>query len=138
MLIKLNNLGDTMIEVMMCLVIAGLVFGGAYTTARRSTNGVSTSGERISALKIAETQAELIRDQQVARFGATFCFDSSNTMLTVPSCTIDSFYSATITPPSSNPTPANGIQTFNYKIEVIWPSLSGGKNKVTLLYSYAK
>ena len=134
----IKNKGDTMIEVMICLVVAGMMIGSVSTLARKSTININTARERVNALKIAETQAELIRTQATAKFGAAFCFDTNSVNVNAP-CTLDTLYTVRITPPATNPTPdANGVQTFSYLITVTWSSIGGGANTLTLPYAYAK
>jgi type II secretory pathway pseudopilin PulG len=62
MFVKLNNKGDTIIEVMLSLAVLGALITSAYTIASRSLNGIRISQERSEATKIAEGQLEVIRN----------------------------------------------------------------------------
>lgn len=53
--------GDTIVEVMLALSVLGAVIVGGYSIATRSLNGVRVSQERSEALKIAESQLEVVR-----------------------------------------------------------------------------
>ena len=65
MFVKLNNKGDTIIEVMLSLAVLGALITSAYTIASRSLNGIRISQERSEATKIAEGQLEVIRNAYV-------------------------------------------------------------------------
>jgi type II secretory pathway pseudopilin PulG len=59
-----NQRGDTIIEVLLCIAIAGSVITGAYALASRSlAEGVSAS-EHSQAIKIAESQIEALKSRQ--------------------------------------------------------------------------
>lgn len=79
--------GDTIIEVLIALSIIGLVVAGAYATANSSTRLVRQSQERSDAVKVAETQLEMIRsinagigsqDQREQMYSDTdFCYSDT-------------------------------------------------------------
>lgn len=56
-----SQAGDTIIEVLIALAVLGSIITGGYAIATRSLNGVRIAQERGEALKIAETQAEIIK-----------------------------------------------------------------------------
>ncbi len=58
---KLNQIGDTIIEVMIAMAVIGLTIGGAYGIANRSLQASRGAQERGEALKLAEAQLERIR-----------------------------------------------------------------------------
>lgn len=58
---KLKQTGDTIIEVMVCMAIAGAAISAAYSISNRSLNRVRQSQERTEALKLAEQQAERLK-----------------------------------------------------------------------------
>lgn len=53
--------GDTIIEVLIAIAVLGSIITGSYAIATRSLNGVRISQERGEALKIAESQIEIIK-----------------------------------------------------------------------------
>jgi type II secretory pathway pseudopilin PulG len=74
---KLDQLGDTIIEVLIALVIIGTVLGGAFQITSLSLKTELNSNHRSQALKIAETQIETMKTQYVT--SATFAASLSGT-----------------------------------------------------------
>jgi Tfp pilus assembly protein PilV len=60
---KLNQVGDTIIEVMIALVIMGSVLAGAYYLSNYSLNTILESHFRSDALYIAQSQLEQLKVQ---------------------------------------------------------------------------
>lgn len=58
---KLNQVGDTIVEVMICLAIIAMVISGAYASASESLRVGQRAQERTEALKLAEAQLEKIK-----------------------------------------------------------------------------
>lgn len=58
---KLNQLGDTIPEVLICLAILGLTIVSAYTLTNRSQTVNRSAQERTEALKLADGQLELLK-----------------------------------------------------------------------------
>lgn len=58
---RLNQSGDTIIEVLICMAIVSFSLGISYGIARRSLSQVRVAQERTEALKIAEQQIERIK-----------------------------------------------------------------------------
>lgn len=79
-----NQTGDTIIEVLLALAVLGFVIMGSYSIATKSLNGIRIAQERGEALKIAETQTEIIkqhfdsRDATITDFDTFFARTSSN------------------------------------------------------------
>lgn len=64
-LLKTKQLrGDTIIEVLICIAIVGLVIGGSYALASRSLRQGISAGERTQAVKLAEGQIEALKFRQ--------------------------------------------------------------------------
>lgn len=78
----LRMAGDTIVEVLICILLISMVLGGAYTTVRRSTTGIRNSQEHAEALKRLEAQVEQIRTNASS---ATPTVYTTNT----PFCMID-------------------------------------------------
>lgn len=53
--------GDTIVEVLISIAIVGIVLGGAYAVIDSNTRNNQAAGERTSAVKVAESQLELLR-----------------------------------------------------------------------------
>lgn len=57
----LGQNGDTLVEVLICILIVSMILTGAYVTTNKSTVRVIDSQERAEALKVAQSQLEQIR-----------------------------------------------------------------------------
>ncbi|MGZ6004593.1 MAG: type IV pilus modification PilV family protein [Candidatus Saccharimonadales bacterium] len=60
-MIKLKTNGDTIVEVLIALAIVGLVLMGAFVASQQSAKSTQQSRERTTALRIAESQLELLK-----------------------------------------------------------------------------
>ena len=58
---KLNDKGDTIVEVLLAIAIVGVVLGGAFVAANRSLNIAQQSQDRSQATKILEAQLERLK-----------------------------------------------------------------------------
>jgi prepilin-type N-terminal cleavage/methylation domain-containing protein len=73
-----NQKGDTIVEVLICIAIVGLILVASYALANRSSTATRAAQERSEALGYSEAQLE-----QLKRFVAgndawnSLCFDSS-------------------------------------------------------------
>jgi len=70
---RLGQAGDTLVEVLICIMIVSLILTGAYVTTNKSTLRVLDSQERAQALKLAQGQVEQVR--QNATLATTNVFD---------------------------------------------------------------
>ncbi len=84
---KLNQLGDTIVEVMISLVVVALAIGLGYGVATRSLKANRQAQERVEALKKVEGQIERLK-KRASTDGANsgifsnsqaFCLVSNNT-----------------------------------------------------------
>jgi prepilin-type N-terminal cleavage/methylation domain-containing protein len=53
--------GDTLVEVLICILIVSLILTGAYVTTNRSSLAVRDSQEHSEAMKLIQSQLEQIR-----------------------------------------------------------------------------
>lgn len=71
--------GDTLVEVLICVLIVSIVLMGAYVTTQRSSRGIRNSQEHAEALKLVQSQLEQVRANaematpQVFTSGQPFC-----------------------------------------------------------------
>jgi len=82
--LKLNQLGETIVEVLMSVVVIGSVIGGAYAIVGRSNNTIQADKERYQAQLLANNQADMLKAKAadnkpiIASFGVqSFCIDSN-------------------------------------------------------------
>lgn len=94
MLIRRNQYGDTIIEVLLAITIMSAVLGATYVTAQRSLHAGRRAQERGEALKIAETQIEKVRSYVIRQEAAgndnplpneryLFCMDITSPVPTI-------------------------------------------------------
>ena len=69
----LGQRGDTLVEVLICILIVSVILTGAYVTTNKSSLRVIDAQERSEGLKIAQGQLEQVR--QSASLGTTNVFD---------------------------------------------------------------
>jgi len=81
---RLNQIGDTLVEVLISATVISLAIGGAYSVANRSLKTARQSQERVEATKIVEGQIEQLKALSHATddkgvFGAdVFCLNNGN------------------------------------------------------------
>lgn len=61
MSIKTNQIGDTIVEVMIAIAVIGMVLGVSYATAARALRAGRAAQEQTEALKLAESQVEKLK-----------------------------------------------------------------------------
>lgn len=143
-----NTYGDTIIEVLICIVILGVILTGAYVTSNSSLRSIREAQDKIQALGIAQGQVEDLRALAATQIGSptsnyatgakTFCFTGSPATITLVSsgnCKLTTFpinYTVVITG-SGATAPAT---TINFKIQVSWlsPVQDQTTDYVTLYY----
>ena len=77
---RLNQTGDTIVEIMIALSITSFLLVVAYTTASKSLTGAQQSQDRGQAIKVAESQAEALRIlTSPATAPGTFCMSNDAT-----------------------------------------------------------
>lgn len=82
---RLNQSGDTIVEVLLAIVVVSTILVGSFVSAQRSLRATRQSQERGEALKVAEAQIEQLRkaglNRQASLFDTTasneFCVDNS-------------------------------------------------------------
>lgn len=127
---RLNVRGDTIVEVLIAIAVVSVVLAGAFAATRRSVNATRTAQEQGEALKLAESQVELIKG--AVSSGAPNILDSNNNCINgagglSPSCVTTNGIDYTTTVEH-----IGGSKDFVTK--VTWDGLSGGTNSVELDY----
>lgn len=74
---RLNQRGDTIVEVLLALLVLGAVLAGAYVSSSSSLRGTRMAQERGEALKLIEGQLERIKSNPSAFISQPgyFCVD---------------------------------------------------------------
>ncbi len=134
--------GDTIVEVLLAMAVVGLVLGSSFGIANRSLRIGQSARERTTALKIAESQIELMKSiKTTAQFTSQigdFCVtpnlpvtvvnvtdisDASNDCVQVNGDGGDGLYTIRISPPV-----AGGANS--YAVNVSWTRI-GASTAVT-------
>jgi Tfp pilus assembly protein PilV len=69
---RLNQRGDTIVEVLVAIGVLSLILGGAYVLTNRSLQATRASQERVNATKLIETQLEQIKNLAKTNHDAVF------------------------------------------------------------------
>lgn len=138
MLVKLNNRGDTIVEVLIVLAVLGLAIGISYATANRSLLNARQAQESSEASVLLQSQLEALRVQAPTQPAAIFqddhpfCIDPASSSVViyndaVPSnCRYNNLYKVKI---SYNPS----HDTFT--LTATWADVLGhGFDNSTLVY----
>jgi prepilin-type N-terminal cleavage/methylation domain-containing protein len=67
----LGQAGDTLIEVLICILIVAVILTGAYVTTNKSSQGIRNSQEHAEALKLVQSQLEEVRQNVSKTSGST-------------------------------------------------------------------
>jgi Tfp pilus assembly protein PilV len=135
--------GDTIVEVLIAIAVITSVLGGAFVMTNRSLQNTRTAQERVNAVKLAESQVELLKDVVATNpdsiFGAgtpaSYCITSTGTVLssTNASCKMDASGTATTAEPAYNLAITRSGNTFT--VNTSWTSIrGGGNNSVQMKY----
>jgi len=145
-----KQVGDTIIEVMIAIVVMSGVLGAAFAISNKSSKTTQANHERYQAQMYANQQAEWIKSYAADNRatltgltvapGVTYCMVDATTAPVLSSdnrCVIDSLYHIKFTPkqmPGNIGGPTDDT-TNTYTINVSWDSLtSGGTDQVELIY----
>ena len=140
----LDQRGDTIVEVLISIAVVSLVLGGAYVTTNKSLMSERASEEQSNAVKLTESQFELIKglvstDTGTATLNGApqiFCVSSATTVAasTSAACKLDSTGTATTVEPVYNVK----IEKQNnnvFSITTEWNSIQQtGKDQVQMFY----
>lgn len=151
---RLNQKGDTIVEVLVVLAVLGLAFGISYATANKSLAHSRNAEEHSQALGQITNQIELLRDVVAAQdnsvfihtsayclkpdhsMSATFAKPSSDARVinldTYPADCVDDLYHKSITY-----TPGTAEDLFEFRIVWDGPG-STGRQQETITYKIHK
>ena len=140
---KLTQVGDTIVEVLIAIAVISMVLAGAFVMTNNSLQGSRGAQERTNAVKLAESQIELIKglstSNSQALFGAgvptKFCINSAVAVVadTNAACTMDSTGAATTAQPAYHISITRSGNTFT--VQNTWTSIRGNTtNLVELEY----
>jgi type II secretory pathway pseudopilin PulG len=159
MLKRLNQVGDTIIEVMVVLAVLGLALGVSYATANRSLLAARGAQENSEATQLVQSQVEYLRayarvaSSDTAHYIFTpnniFCFDTSGNIVagftgtntdTPPAnypssgaCLQGTRYYLSIKYGGAAGSPADPTDTFT--VRAVWADVQGqGNDSVTIVY----
>jgi type II secretory pathway pseudopilin PulG len=125
--------GDTIVEVLIATAVIGMVMTVSFATAQRSLQVGRRAQERTEALKVAESQVEILKSlapratPNIFTASSPFCVTATTIDTVTCSEGPDSRYTKAITR-----TDAGTLSTFN--VRVFWDSLRGGQEEVILVY----
>ncbi len=156
MLSKRGERGDTIVEVLICLAVLGLVLSGAYVTANRNSLANRSAQERLEAVKLAEAQIERLRtavqaNPAIVNTMTGFCLPSDAPALAPVSssdgkCTVKADdmtaapdvaprYAMSITRVAAIPPTVDGVVGHRYRVTATWENISGtGSDKLDTYY----
>ncbi len=155
-----SQAGDTIIEVLIAITVVSSVLAGAYVTTNHSLRDNRDAQERSTAVKLAESQLELLRNMAMTNpgvippapvvSGSGFCIivDPTTHAITVPTvtntpanpCAVDSTGVHTTAEPVYNlettsvATAVNSASYTTFTITVKWNSVLGGTDSALIQY----
>ena len=129
---RLNQRGDTIVEVLIAIAIVSMVLGGAYVTTNKSLKATRNAQEHTNALKLVEGQVEQIKSvaggsnpDNVFTGINPFCIDNGVVVApTAAACRVNSAGAPTTAEPiyrlSATRTGSN-----LFTVTVTWSSITG-------------
>lgn len=134
---KLNQVGDTIVEVMVALLVLGLSLAGAYSIASKSLKASRQAQEHGEALKLAESQLEVLKAQAsgitpsaIFTIAAPFCI-AGNTPVDAasPQCKFSNLYDVSIAR-----TDLGDSNRYQFDVSITWPSAGESVNDTLSLH----
>jgi Tfp pilus assembly protein PilV len=126
-----NQVGDTIVEVVIAIAIVSAVLGGAYATSNHSLKNTRQAQEHTVALKYAEAQIEQVKaipDSDIGSIPTWFWMNGGTATAGAGTFTDGITYTVTVNK-------ANGVNGTTFKVYVAWDSIiSSGKDRVSLTY----
>ena len=135
---RLNQRGDTIVEVLIVLAVVGLALGLSYSTANRSLLGTRSAEENSQATALLQGQLEDLRSlanstapSTIFNQGGAFCINSADNIVTGGSCqNLTTLYKGKIQITYQN----NASNPDTFTLVATWPDAQGqGNDTVTLV-----
>lgn len=148
-LIRRDQRGDTLIEVLVAIAVVSLVLTAAYVITNKNTLAIQANQERLQAQHLVESQIESLRSLSQAGTlptSANFCFPAGTNTPTDGTCTVSGvagsgadYTLVIVTPGSSLPggTPCMAPSASAYTVCAYWDSIDGqnaNDSDVTMFY----
>jgi type II secretory pathway pseudopilin PulG len=141
-----NQLGDTIVEVMVVLAVLGLAISISYATANRSLLNTRQALENSQATELVRSQVEAIRSMACSTgnincsanpalftTGTSFCIDTTASSYNVIPTTNPSCSQGTV--PYGISITYNNTPTDTFTVVATWPDVLGqGNDTVTYVY----
>lgn len=127
---RINQSGDTIVEVLIAIAVSSAVLGSSYAIVSRTIKSQQQTSEHTDALNLAESQLELLR-QRVKAGGTTssdFCFRPTGTYQSPSSA------ACKLAAPNDRYQPRITKSGDTFKIAVSWDGTHGGTDNIELLY----
>lgn len=152
---KLQQAGDTIVEVIIVLAVLGTAISIAYSTASRSLQATRQAEENSQATQLVQSQIESLRSYSALPASnsnhifvtpGAFCFDTSGNVAASPtllltttstgayhgSCVYNNLFNIAIFYTKNN---MFGHQTDTFTVRATWDDVQGSsKDTVTLVY----
>ncbi len=136
---SLNQRGDTLVEVMIVITVLSVVVVAAFSVANHAVAASRDAKEHTEALKLAETQLELLKSYaQIAGNNVTsngfssFCIDMSTTPPSPGSLAVDA-----ATNPKCKNIDSTGTSTGLYSVKIVATGSPYPVYKVTVNWDQA-
>lgn len=156
-----NQTGDTIVEVLVCILVISVVLAGAFTVTNKSLLSVRASQERSQAIKLAEAQLERLRTAEAATsLVVPFCIYPDGTVTAAGSPTSKECYfgldgdiigvANVLGTPGAAGTPVENLYSSDkgpqyqvriqltagtYEVKVKWVAIRGDLGQATMNYS---
>lgn len=150
---RLNQRGDTIVEVLIAIAIVGAVLTIAYSIMNRNLQTMRDNQERTEASKIAQEQVETLKARwqvgtsraQIAALGTNgFCFDPDDTTLRDMGMAVPNFDMFADDTTAYTDCTYNGIHrvgirregvadNYSYRIFVRWDRVGSGERQQAVL-----
>ena len=132
---RLNQRGDTIVEVLIAIIVVSSVLVGAYVATNRTTNQNQSSQERAQATRLVQAQIEYTRANGGIADGKT-CYSKSGSPKNGTNCVVLADGNpAGDTQPQYVLKVEKSLTSNVYTISAKWQSLLSGENNVTMYYS---
>jgi len=132
---RIQQKGETIVEVLISIAVVAGVLGAAYYLLSRSYNQSQAAVERVAGTKAAESELEILRTipkETLSAQTGSFCVKSDATLVAYnpnnkdSSCIVNTRYTVFVSK-TTNP-------TTTYAVRAEWQGLTASLENVTLYY----